>query len=270
MSKKKLTMLLNKNHTAGILLVALVSMAVMWGRPTLAQDTQSTPVSIEASVSLEWDQTAGVYTAIGDAIVEQGDKSLAGDEIIARYDTQSAARDLTEVTATGGVIYRTGDSVARGSKIHYVIDTEAYDLSGPGAIVTSPRGTMTAEKTITYTVQDSTRKQVIGIGNAAYRGEDGRIVEGERVVAFLDADSAVETIEAIGNTKVVTPKGIVATADRLDYVAATDRADLFGNVEIIDRDNILRGARAEVEFDKEISRLLSDNSGKRVTGVLTP
>ena len=41
-------------------------------------------------------------------------------------------------------------------------------------------------------------------------------------------------------------------------------------MEIIDRDNILRGARAEVEFDKEISRLLSDNSGKRVTGVLTP
>ena len=52
------------------------------------------------------------------------------------------------------------------------------------------------------------------------------------------------------------PKGIVATADRLDYFAASDRADLFGNVEIIDRDNIMRGARAEVEFD-EISRLLS-------------
>jgi lipopolysaccharide export system protein LptA len=266
---KKLTMVPNKNQTAGIVLVALVSVAAMLGRPALAQDTQSTPVSIEASVSLEWDQTAGIYTAIGDAVVEQGDKSLAGDEIIARYDTQSVERDLTEVTATGGVLYRTGDNVARGSKINYVIDTEAYDLSGPGAIVTGPRGTMTAEKTITYSVQDGARKQVIGIGNAAYQGEDGRIVEGARVVAFLDADSAVETIEADGNAKVVTPKGIVAKADRLDYVAATDRADLFGNVEIIDRDNILRGARAEVEFDKEISRLLSDNSGKRVTGVLT-
>ena len=259
----------NKNQTAGILLVALVSMAAMWGLPALAQDTQSTPVSIEASVSLEWDQTAGVYTAIGDAIVEQGDKSLAGDEIIARYDTQSAERDLTEVTATGAVVYQADDSVARGSRINYVIDTKAYDLSGPGAIVTSPRGTMTAEKTITYTVQDSAKKQVIGVGNAAYRGEDGRIVEGERVVAFLDSDSAVEAIEAHGNAKVVTPKGIVAKADRLDYVAATDRANLFGNVEITDHDNILRGARAEVEFSKEISRLLSDNSGKRVTGVLT-
>ena len=88
-------------------------------------------------------------------------------------------------------------------------------------------------------------------------------------MAFLDADNEVETIEANGNAKVVTPKGIVAKADHLDYVAATDRADLFGNVEITDSDNILRGARAEVEFSKEISRLLSDNSGKRVTGVLT-
>ena len=264
-----MTIVTNSNQTTVILLAALVSMAVTWGRPALAQDAQSTPVSIEATVSLEWDQTAGTYTAIGDAVVEQGDKTLAGDKIIARYDTQSAERDLTEVTATGGVVYRTGDNVARGSKINYEINSGAYDLSGPGAIVTSPRGTMTAEKTITYTLQDGARKQVIGVGNAAYRGEDGRIVEGARIVAFLNADSAVETIKADGNAKVVTSKGIVAKADQLNYVAATDRADLFGNVEIIDRDNILRGARAEVVFDKEISRLLSDNSGKRVTGVLT-
>ena len=92
------------------------------------------------------------------------------------------------------------------------------------------------------------------------------VLFGERVVAFLD-EGAIETIDAEGNAKVVTPNGIVATADRLDYGAATDRADLFGNVEIIDRDN-MRGGRAEVEFDKEISRLLSDNTGKRVTGVL--
>ncbi len=86
----------------------------------------------------------------------------------------------------------------------------------------------------------------------------------------MDGEGATQTVTAEGNAKVVTPKGIVAAADRLDYVAATDRADLFGHVEIIDRDNVLRGTRAEVEFDKEISRLLSDKTGKRVTGVLTP
>ena len=113
-------------------------------------------------------------------------------------------------------------------------------------------------------------RQVRAFGAASYKDNNGRIIEGERVVAFLDEEGAIETVNAEGNAKVVTPKGIVAIADRLDYVAATDRVDLFGNVEIIDRDNIMRGSRAEVEFDKEISRLLSDNTGKRVTGVLKP
>ena len=80
-------------------------------------------------------------------------------------------------------------------------------------------------------------------GAAAYEDDTGRVVEGERVVAFLGEDGSINTINAEGEARVVTPKGIVATADHLNYVAATDRADLFGNVEIIDRDNIMRGAR---------------------------
>ena len=129
---------------------------------------------------------------------------------------------------------------------------------------------MTATGSITYNASDIANKQVVAIGAAAYEDDTGRVVEGERVVAFLGEDGSINTIDAEGEAKVVTPKGIIATADRLNYVAATDRADLFGNVEIIDRDNIMRGAQAEVEFDKEISRLLSDNTGKRVTGVLKP
>ena len=42
----------------------------------------------------------------------------------------------------------------------------------------------------------------------------------------------------------------------LGLCSATDRADLFGHVEIIDHDNVLRGTRAEVEFDKEISAIV--------------
>jgi len=250
--------------------ITMLGTAAMSHQPALAQDTESAPVSIEASTSLEWDQTKGVYIAIGDAIVTQADKSLAGDKITARYDPQSENRDLTHVLATGSVLYKDGDRTARGTPMDYTIDTETYILNGPNAIVIAPRGIMTAQESITYNAGDPAKRQVIGIGNARYKGSDGRVVEGERVVAFLDADGAIDIINAVGTTKVVTPKGIIATADKLDYVAATDRADLFGNVEINDRDNIMRGARAEVEFDKEISRLLSDNSGKRVTGVLKP
>ena len=86
---------------------------------------------------------------------------------------------------------------------------------------------------------------------------------------MLNSSGAVDTIESYGSARIVTPKGIVASSDEFNYDAQTDSAILIGNVEIADKDNILRGARAEVEFDKEISRLLSDDSGKRVTGVLT-
>ena len=259
------------NHRlAALLTAAFIQAAIMPSHSALAQDSQSSPVSIEASVSLEWDQIKGVYISIGDAVVKQGDKSLKADKIIARYDPSSPGRDLTDVSATGSVVFVDGDNVARGAKLDYHIQDKTYDLAGPKAIVTSPRGIMTATESISYDASDITKKQVIAVGAASYRDDNGRIVDGERVVAFLDKDGAIETINAEGNAKVVTPKGIVATADRLDYVASTDRADLFGNVEIIDRENIMRGARAEVEFSREISRLLSDSTGKRVTGVLTP
>ena len=47
-------------------------------------------------------------------------------------------------------------------------------------------------------------------------------------------------------------------------------ANLDGNVEIADKENIMRGARAEIDFDKEISKIISGTTGKRVTGILTP
>ena len=270
MSKTKMNIAPGSHRPAALFVATLVQATIMLSHPASAQNQQSSPVSIEANVSLEWDQTKGVYIAIGDAVVEQGDKRLEGDTIIARYDPSSKRRNLTGVSATGSVVFVDGDNVARGAKLDYHIGGETYDLFGPKAIVTSPRGIMTATGSITYNASDITNKQVIAIGAASYKEDNGRVVEGERVVAFLDEEGVIESIDAEGNAKVVTPKGIVATADRLDYGSATDRADLVGNVEIIDRGNILRGARAEVEFDKEISRLLSDNTGKRVTGVLKP
>ena len=257
------------NHQPAVLLAAaLIQATIMLAHPVQAQDKRSSPVSIAANISLEWDQAKGVYIAIGDAVVERDDKRLEADKIIARYDPSSKGRDLTNVSATRSVVFVDGDNVARGAKLDYHISDETYDLFGPRAIVTSPRGIMTASGSITYNANETSNKQVIAIGTASYKDDNGRVVEGERVFVVLDEHGEVETINAEGNAKVVTPEGIVAIADRLDYVAAADRADLFGNVEIIDRDNIMRGARAEVEFDKEISRLLSDSTGKRVTGVL--
>ena len=88
--------------------------------------------------------------------------------------------------------------------------------------------------------------------------------------SYIGADGALKTIDAFDNAKVITAQGTIATADKLNYAANISIANLDGNVEIIDKENIMRGARAEVDFDKEISKIISGSTGKRVTGILTP
>ena len=108
------------------------------------------------------------------------------------------------------------------------------------------------------------------LGKAHYKNSDGRNVFGNRLIAYIGADGTLKTIDAYDNTKVITAQGTVATADELNYIARTSMANLDGNVKIIDKENIMHGARAKIDFDKEISTIISGPTGKRVIGILTP
>ena len=228
------------------------------------------PITIEASDSLEWNQTDGTYIAKGNAYVEQGQANITAGHIIAKYMTEGKTRDITQVVATGSVTYIEGENTAKGDKLDYDLTTNLYVLTGKNASVTGPKGTMTATKSITYDSTDDNNRKVTAIGKAHYQNSDGRNVFGDKLIAYIGADGTLKTIDAYDNAKVVTAQGSIATADKLNYVASTSLANLDGNVEIIDQDNIMRGARAEVDFDKEISKIISGPTGKRVTGILTP
>ena len=80
MSKTKMNIASGSQRPTVLFVAALVQVAIMLSHPALAKNKQSSPVSIEANVSLEWDQTRGVYTAIGNAVVEQDDKRLKADK----------------------------------------------------------------------------------------------------------------------------------------------------------------------------------------------
>ena len=111
---------------------------------------------------------------------------------------------------------------------------------------------------------------VIAIGAAKYTDTEGQVVEGETINAHLDANGALYTLDAAGNVRVLAVNGHVATGNKLSYDQKTSKALLTGNVEILDGGNVMRGSRAEVDFDSGISRILSDGSGKRVSGTLQP
>jgi lipopolysaccharide export system protein LptA len=244
--------------------------------PVLAQTASSNsataplPITIEANDSLEWNQTDGTYIAKGDAFVEQGQANISASHIIANYAAQSETRDITQVTATGSVTYIEGENTAKGEKLDYDLISNLYVLTGKNASVAGPNGTMTATKSITYDSTDNNNRKVTAIGKAHYKNSDGRNVSGDRLIAYIGADGTLKTINAYDNTKVITAQGTVATADELNYNASTSMANLDGNVEIIDKENIMRGARAKIDFDKEISTIISGPTSERVTGILTP
>ena len=244
--------------------------------PALAQTAGSKsaatplPITIEANDSLEWNQTDGTYIAKGDAYLEQGQTNISASHIIANYATKGETRDITQVTATGSVTYVEGKNTANGDKLDYDLTNNLYVLTGKNASVTGPKGTMTATKSITYDSTDNGNRKVTAIGKAHFKNSYGRNVFGDKLIAYIGADGTLKTIDAYDNTKVITAQGTIATADKLNYIASTSMANLDGNVEIIDKENIMRGARAEVNFDKEISKIISGPAGKRVTGILTP
>ena len=88
------------------------------------------------------------------------------------------------------------------------------------------------------------------IGTAHYTDAKGQIVEGETINAHLDADGALDVLDAAGNV-VVAVNGQVATGDAVTYDQKTSKL-LTGNVEIIDSGNVMRGSRAELTLTVEL------------------
>jgi lipopolysaccharide export system protein LptA len=265
---------------AGIYLFGLVALlpAVNSLAPSLAfaeavnkaRQTDTSPITIEAAEFLEWNQNEGTYIAKGKAFVQQSDTRINAAHIIARYNAGGETRNINHFIATGEVTYVEGESTAKGDKLDYDLTASFYLLTGKNASVEGPRGKMTATKSITYDAAEDANRKVTATGNARYKTDDGRIVFGEKLIAHIAADGTLKTIDAYENTKVITTNGTKATADKLNYVANTALASLDGNVEIIDNENIMRGDRAKIDFDKEISRIISNPGGKRVSGTLTP
>ena len=228
------------------------------------------PITIEAEEFLEWNQNEGTYTAKGKAFVQQSDTSIRAAHIIARYNASSETRSINHFIATGDVTYVEGENTAKGDKLDYDLTANFYFLTGENASVEGPRGKMTATKSITYDAAEDANRKITATGKARFKADDGRIVFGDKLIAHIAADGTLKTVNAYDNTKVITTNGTEATADNLTYVASTALANLDGNVEIIDNENIMRGDKANIDFDREISRIISSPGGKRVSGTLTP
>ena len=86
------------------------------------------PITIEATEFLEWNQTEGTYIAKGNAFVQQDQASITAGHIVAHYNIGGETRDIHRVIATGEVTYIEGQNTAKGEKLDYDLTSSSYVL----------------------------------------------------------------------------------------------------------------------------------------------
>lgn len=221
---------------------------------------------VEASQKLEWDQNKKLYIAQGDAFAQRGTQRIDAEIIRAFYaESENDGQDITRLEAEGGVLLVDTEQELTGQTLIYDVVKSHYDVSGPDARVSSPDGVATASEKIIY---DQANGTIFLKGTAEMRLKDGREMAGDTLDITLDEAQAMDKLIARGNVVLTQADGRQSRSEFADYNAATGKALLTGNVQIMAEGNILNGQRAEIDFNNGISRLLPDSAGGRVTGTL--
>jgi lipopolysaccharide export system protein LptA len=235
------------------------------------------PIEISADNGIEWKRDARTYTARGNALAQQGDSSIAADTLIAYLDEQD---ELSNWEAIGNVKIVTGQSTSYGDHATYQESTRLLVLTGNNLKVVTERQTVTARDQIEYWRD---KDAVVAKGNVVIvRSEKNTVIKSDEATAYFrdktddpatpedetGDGSEVYQVEAQGHVR-VDRKEQTAFSDHLAYNPDTEVAILTGNVVIHSKDNTYKGARAELDLQKDISRLLPA-PGQRVFTTINP
>jgi lipopolysaccharide export system protein LptA len=235
------------------------------------------PIEISAENGIEWRREARTYTARGNALAQQGDTSIAADTLIAYLDEQD---DLSRWEAIGNVKIRTSESTSYGDHADYQESTRLLVLTGGNLKVVTESQTVTARDQIEYWRD---KDVVVAKGNVVIvRPEKNTTIRSDQATAYFrdrvddpatpedetGDGSEVYQVKAQGNVR-VDRKEQTAFSEHLVYNPDTEVAILTGNVVIHSKENTYKGARAELDLQKDISRLLPA-PGERVFTVIRP
>lgn len=237
-----------------------------------AQAQEAAPVTISAGKSLEWDRTGKAYTARQNVIVTHGAATLRSDLLVARYAGGKSETDIKTLEATGDVVIDSAPYTAYGDRAVYDVASGNAVLTGSALRITSGDDLLTARDRLEYD----------GKSNVMTARGAAKVVHGENtlfadtVSAWFEKDAkgktAARKVTATGGVTIKTPKE-TATGDQGVYDLVTQQAVLTGKVRVLQGQNWLEGARADVDMNTGISRL-SGGNGKagdgRVTGVFYP
>lgn len=235
------------------------------------------PIEITADNTLEWLRGDSRFVARGNAVAVQGPSSVAAQTLTADYrEGQGGGIQIHTLKAEQNVVLSSKDSHAYGDVAVYSLDEGLATMTGQNLKMVSPDQSVTARDKFEYWVQEG---RVNAIGDAvAVRpkpqggGEDK--LRADKISAVLKDNAqgqrVLDTLEATGNVVITTPAE-QATGQYGIYRSATNKAELKGNVVITRGPNVLKGDRAEVDFNTDTSKIFgSAKQGGRVSGTFYP
>lgn len=228
----------------------------------------SQPIEISADNGIEWNREAKTYTARGDAVATQGTSELHADTLVASYSDSS--NQLDRVVAEGAVKIMSPSQTAYGDRADYDRARRLLVMTGSALKIEGSSETVTARDVFEYW-QD--QDALVAKGDVLVVKSDGTRINGDQVTSYFRKNAETGKREAFqvkaeGNVRIDTGKEI-ATCSRAVYDPKTQIAVLTGNVVVTQNKNVFRGARAEIDMAKGISRLLP-SPGERVRTTIQP
>jgi lipopolysaccharide export system protein LptA len=228
----------------------------------------SQPIEISADNGIEWDRDAKTYTARGNAVASQGNSEIHADTLTASYSGSSS--DIDHVVADGAVKIINPNQTAYGEHADYDRTRKLLVLTGGALRIESTAETVTARDAFEYW-QD--QDAMVAKGNVVIAKSNGTTIKSDRATSYFrkNADTGkreIFQVKAEGNVRIDTGKEVV-TCQRAVYDPTTQIAVLTGNVVLTQGRSEFHGARAELDMNKGISRLLPA-PGQRVRTTIQP
>lgn len=277
-----------KSLVVGALSAAVILCSTAWAQETTApaagdnggfgfDNDDKDPIEISAENGIEWKRDTRTYTARGNALAQQGDTSIAADTLIAYLDDND---ELSNWEAIGNVKIRTSQSTSYGDRAEYTEATRLLVLTGGNLKIVTESQTVTARDQIEYWRD---KDVVVAKGNVVIvRSEKNTVIKSDEATAYFrdkvddpatpedetGDGSEIYQVEAEGHVRVDREEQ-TAFSDHLAYNPDTEVAILTGNVTIHSKDNTYKGARAELDLQNDVSRLLPA-PGQRVFTVIRP
>ena len=232
--------------------------------------TNSSNLSVEADISLEWFEKDKYYLAKGNVILKKDGLTLKANMVRANYAVENGENVLKNITAKEKVILTKDKSKATGQCMTYDVEKKVAIISGSFQTFSSPTGYVESNKIIMF---DDLKNKAEANGNVKIILSNESVIYADNVKAdFSTKDKSLEKAIAKGNVLIENKdKRKKSKADVGIYNSSDEIIRLSGNVTIINLNSKISGSKGITNLKTGESNIIGDpKNKKRVKGVFSP